>query len=549
MRENDKPVSMTSFAELTKQVHLINDLILADMTCENVDTTKIAVTFSKHLLATKYWFARISYANKKRYLLALLQDVRSAWALSLLLKSMWNCRPKDAVMSISEQNVFSSYDQVPMDHNRTALPVHTLAQVMKNDRLWFLSLDPESQALVLSELLTVAGGPAMWEVLRLARRLFERNRELMLKNIQECIVINNGSQKPKGDQPLSREAFASDNGQTAAPPSEAQKELDANLAVWNSTIKGMRDNLKLEEMEMTFNDGSKRKIWKVNRTRPEVVETVDFVQMLPSSVGKKILSYLPRAQLGDYARVNKYWAYLVDEYRAELTARAKINVDFEKFHDLLLRHDTSLELFIPPDEQVNPPSSQGVSILHSNRGRQPLQPSMKASEKSAGAYSLRLFLSEKLTKPMIIQKPIRNMRDLSERLERRGAADENIWKWCDCILAHAKRIKKVHEKTKEEDGVLSLGDVHFPCPLMKVSVEIPLIPPLYKDPIMSTSAKPKRMMSDYHFVHAPKEVVKRYSLWTRDLSTLYHVFKIPSYLSPEPTGLQREPGTMTTSHI
>ena len=33
LEPTNKPVTMTSFAELTKQVHLINDLILADMTC------------------------------------------------------------------------------------------------------------------------------------------------------------------------------------------------------------------------------------------------------------------------------------------------------------------------------------------------------------------------------------------------------------------------------------------------------------------------------------------------------------------------------------
>lgn len=41
----------------------------------------------------------------------------------------------------------SSFDQAPMDHNRTALPVSTLAQVMKNDRTWFLSLDPVGTSL------------------------------------------------------------------------------------------------------------------------------------------------------------------------------------------------------------------------------------------------------------------------------------------------------------------------------------------------------------------------------------------------------------------
>lgn len=53
--------------------------------------------------------------------------------------------------------------------------------------------------------------------------------------------------------------------------------MEANLASWNATIKALRDSLKLEELEMTFNDGTKRKIWKVNRIRPDVMETVDFV--------------------------------------------------------------------------------------------------------------------------------------------------------------------------------------------------------------------------------------------------------------------------------
>lgn len=35
--------------------------------------------------------------------------------------------------------------------------------------------------------------------------------------------------------------------------------------------------MKLEELEMTFKNGATKKIWKVNRPKPEAVETVDFV--------------------------------------------------------------------------------------------------------------------------------------------------------------------------------------------------------------------------------------------------------------------------------
>ncbi|KAJ8729949.1 hypothetical protein PYW07_016987 [Mythimna separata] len=440
---------MTSFAELTKQMHLINDLILADMTCGDYDSSKEALTFSKHLLTTKYWFARISYVNKKKYLQALIHDVQSAWALSLLLKSLWNCRPKDAVMSVSETHIYTSYDQAPMDHNRTAMPSQTLAQVMKNDRIWFNSLESEPQALVLSELTTVAGGPAMWEVMRLAQRLFERNRDLMMKNIHESSIVVSehlGPQKSKVDETLNRDAGGIDAKPSVT--SEAQKALDANLTMWNGTIKSVRDNLKLEEIELTLSDGTKRKIWKVNRPRPEITETVDFVQLLPSAIGKRIISYLPRQNLGDYAKVNRYWAYLVDEFRAEVAARTKINADYERLHELLMRYDASLEqLETQHDGEPRSSAFVSTSVRSAALTRPPEPCSLRASEKSLAAYSHRQFISEKLTKPPMIQKPIRNMKDLSERLERRGAADENIWKWCDCVLKHAKK----HNRSRQHD--------------------------------------------------------------------------------------------------
>lgn len=56
-------------------------------------------------------------------------------------------------------------------------------------------------------------------------------------------------------------------------------QLEANVNAWNATIKSMKDSLKLEEFEMTFNDGHKQKIWKVNRQKPEAIETVDFVSL------------------------------------------------------------------------------------------------------------------------------------------------------------------------------------------------------------------------------------------------------------------------------
>ncbi|XP_060803058.1 uncharacterized protein LOC106142392 [Amyelois transitella] len=432
----------------------------------------------------KNWYASISSSNKKRYVLALLEDVRSAWTLSCLLKSIWNCRTKDAIQSSYEKNPWSSYDQIPMDHNRTALPVVTLAQVMKNGRFWFLTLEPQAQAIVLTELLSLSGGPVMRAVLQRAQILYEKYREDQLQNLQECIVVNDTPhekethvipEKGKKEQAVKFTHETTINGKASLPAGRAEKQLEANLAIWNNAIKAMRDSLKLEELEMTFKDGTKRNIWKVNRPNPESIETVTYEQ--------------------------------------------------------LLRHDLSIDVIDPASRSRNNTYCGVTSITPSSKMRVTLNMSLKASEKSAGAFSFRHLVGpERLTMPVLVMKPIRNLAELSERLERRGAADENIWQWCENIL-HNHKYRKA-KRTAE--GVLPSDNKHFPCRIIKETLHVPLNPPLYKDPAVNTEEKLKRNISNATVITMPKkpDAKKRLSLWSRDLSSLYKVYKIPSHASP-----------------
>ncbi|XP_053607757.1 uncharacterized protein LOC128673729 isoform X2 [Plodia interpunctella] len=455
-------------------------------------------------------------------------------------------------LHISRAKPWSSYDQVPMDHNRTALPVQTLAQVMKNDRVWVLSLEPQLQAVVLLELLSLSGGPVMWAVFHRAQILYERYREDQLRNLQECIVVMNdkdkekdatSSDKGKKDIPAKSINYDADfDMKPSQPPGQAQKELDANLAIWNSTIKAMRDSLKLEELEMTFTDGTKKNIWKVNRPKPETIETECYIQLLPSEVAKRILSYIPQAQLTDCARVNKYWAYLIDEYRIEQATQQRLEADLEKLQDLMLRQNLSIDVMVEPRDTVvrNNNISCGVpSIAPSIRvkgqatsGSVRHAASFKSSERSAGAYSFKNLGMDKLSKPFLDMKPLRNLAELSERLESRGAADENLWQWCENILKNHK-----YRKAKRlVEGIIPQDNAHFPCPMMKETLDVPLNPPLLKDPVnkqKSTKPKPKKNISNATVVAVPlKDTEKRFSLWSRDFSCLFPVFKIPSHASP-----------------
>ncbi|XP_068631978.1 uncharacterized protein [Battus philenor] len=578
-----------AFTEIITMINAINESIVEDMTCdffllnklsarqckhptflprntttrhwmviasvphsEDSDSTPNAESvcdnnaeFDKHLEITKSWFKRISYVNKKLYLLALLEDVKSAWTLSLLLKSIWNCRPKDAVLSISGPKILSSYDQAPLDHNRTAVPVSILTQVMTDDRKWFVSLEPENQALALLELVTVAGGPVLWQVFQRAQKIYERYREYEIDNLKESALVVESPVEPAKTVPVveqprntKRETLAKrkTNSSVSAMKevvndpevsyTQAQKKLDESLAVWNATIKAIRDGFKLEEIETTFNDGTKKRIWKVDRPIPETTETVDFLQLLPSAVGKRILSYLPLAQLNEYSRVNKYWAYLIEELKTEMAARQKINVELEKLREIMLRNDTSDDTLDQSGFQLDHFSSQPPSIMPSVRTRHGL-PSIRASQKS-GHYSFRYSF-------FLAPKPIHNMADLYERLEKRGAADENIWKWCKTV---SKQYGKPHEKENDEetvDDVLAKGLQYFPCPSAKQIVTVPLSKPLVKDPVaikvpIRSATYKINLSKEINVPHEQEN--KRFSLWSRDFSGLYPASKIATYQSP-----------------
>lgn len=62
--------------------------------------------------------------------------------------------------------------------------------------------------------------------------------------------------------------------------------MEINLSQWASTVKSIKDSLKLEELEMTFKDGTKKKVWKVNRPKPEIVETADMVGVYVHTMSK-----------------------------------------------------------------------------------------------------------------------------------------------------------------------------------------------------------------------------------------------------------------------
>ncbi|XP_063618841.1 uncharacterized protein LOC134791678 [Cydia splendana] len=537
-----------TFDEVSKQVHHLRDVILWDiqsgfeMQCQCYDLDE--TSFLNHLTFTKFWFIRVSSVNKKRFCLVLLEDdIPCAWTLSLLLKSIWNCRPKDAVASQSEATVWTSYDQTPMDHNRTATPLEMLVEVMEADRKYFRTLDSSHKAEFMSELLKIAGGPIVWAVFHKAQTIFDEYREEQLQNLLESAAVVEGHETSmpmddKGKKDPRRKPSATeagDAGATLPAPKDPQRELEVCLAQWTSIIRSVKDSQKLEEVELIFSDGTKKRIWKINRPKPEVTETVDYLQLLPQALAKRILNFLPRVELAECARVNRYWAYLVEELKSELAARLRIDMDIAKLTDIMLRHDTinqSMDTF-------NTVTTTSSSALTSRQCIKRQINSKQPSQKSGATNILKCVLRDtKIKLP-----PICNLAELSERLDRRGAADDSLVDWCKTVLAQYNPAKDGvnlppirRQFPSMDNGIMDFAGITFPCPLMSMRLNLPLKPPLCKDPTATSSYKKNKTSnisaSKVRFSELYKKGCIRYNLWSRDFSSLYTASKIASYKSP-----------------
>ncbi|VVC89008.1 unnamed protein product [Leptidea sinapis] len=167
-----------------------------------------------------------------------------------------------------------------------------------------------------------------------------------------------------------------------------------------------------------------RNVWRVNRPKPEATETVDFIQLLPGTVGKRILTLIPSTQYGELSRVNKYWAFLIDELKSEILARQKIDMDLAKLKDMVLRHEPNTTVGSP-----TPPNTVSISF------------STKHSVKTITAPIREKKHFVKMPKEKMVPVfSIRRMADLHEKLDARGSADDDLWKWCGNTIRLYKKM-------------------------------------------------------------------------------------------------------------
>ncbi|KAG7302501.1 hypothetical protein JYU34_012416 [Plutella xylostella] len=315
----------------------------------------------------------------------------------------------------------------------------------------------------------------MLRVLQRSQQIYDASRREQLREISECVAVipevsprSARSRKKKGDDATARSAKstsrkkkeddatarsaksskkkddeASDVGKDkdtipkGTQQTPAEKQLEVSLSNWNAAITRLRSSIKMEEVEIVCGD-EKKKLWKVQRPKIETLETLDQLQLIPDNVFKRILTYIPRSQLPELCKVNKYWASVIEDLKAEEAARLKISIELEKLRELKLAQPSSTQL-----GRASPVWRSDSRLL--------VTPSQCGALMRDRAFERERVVAER-------------EEDIGEVLNIRGAMDKDMFHWCEAVIKLTEEDQ--YKNCKNDDSIEEvLG--HLPSPLIE----------------------------------------------------------------------------------
>ncbi|GBP37186.1 STIP1 homology and U box-containing protein 1 [Eumeta japonica] len=181
---------------------------------------------------------------------------------------------------------------------------------------------------------------------------------------------------------------------------------------------------------------------------------------LPSSVGKRIISYIPDRELDNFARINKYWSYLVEDYRAESAMRTIIQCQVKRLEkrqkgmcnftgDQVLHLFMDICLYVLKEYECGLKMDEtSVKCFLNADGQEIFVP----LECESQTIITKMYDSVKKTS-MKTYTPIKSLKQLSECIQVRGAADDVIFRSLK-TTNHRLSADIKWEETKEDNDVV-----------------------------------------------------------------------------------------------
>ncbi|KAH1022806.1 uncharacterized protein LOC109533271 isoform X2 [Dendroctonus ponderosae] len=253
------------------------------------DAAQIEENF--RLKCIRGYYMRLSWHHKKQFILAIVQSIDCFDTLLRIISYISSLYGKMAAYSDASTHCRTEPDQILVDHDRS-LEGDFLRETICNDLGWLSTLPHPRQILLVLSLLQMGGSGLIRKMYIPIVNIY--NRKLLLQEQAETQQLDvpdvfaqselDDSDKYPSDHPMTMEV------------TKMRKKWDDAIAKLHQEVFGLKQ--------------PSQKPTKAAKKPQD--NGVDWIQMLPIWIVKKILNYFDQKTLQSLKKVNRYWAFVCD---------------------------------------------------------------------------------------------------------------------------------------------------------------------------------------------------------------------------------------------
>lgn len=274
-------------------------------------------------------FIRCSWAHK----FSLIKTLCACAGSSLVPKTVAQCTEqiftKDVAESLSNNPTEYPYDKILIDSDR-ALEPEKLTNAMKKVTDWFDTLNSTQQVCVILKLLRLGGGGLIFNIYNMICNVYNFPKpETPIKPVKglktstrTLVKMSDSVSKTRYGSKISK--------QSLDQVSNGSKEGDYTNMKLEALARRDSEILKYKKSKGLFLGESTSLLLKKGGEVKDFREVVDYLQILPISVNRRIMSYIDEKTLSACKKVGKYWVKMIDESINEKSGRKAINAKINK---------------------------------------------------------------------------------------------------------------------------------------------------------------------------------------------------------------------------
>ncbi|EFA08669.2 hypothetical protein TcasGA2_TC006335 [Tribolium castaneum] len=306
------------------------------------------------------YYLRMSWLRKLSFLNELIKRIKSLDTMRLVIDTLQPLLGKLTSYCKSTTATPMNFDKVLNDHDRM-FSGDILEENIALDLAWFESIEDQEQVAYLIAFIRLSGHALIRIfIANLQSALVERLKvqALQANHIDEKEEKKNSSEshyKHDLDDPKHQKCV------------QLQKKWEKTIGEYRKKVLGKKkEKASTKSKDKKSKNKKTKKAKKKNKKKRKggKDEPLDWIQIMPIMIVKKIFNHLDKKSLNRAKKVNTYWKWAIGELLKDRKARKSLNKSDKK-----LRKASGSECFFPESEFLE----GKARVSHTERRLQKLQ--------------------------------------------------------------------------------------------------------------------------------------------------------------------------------